>query len=69
MSERWLLGLPSVGSQPGDKIDDKIGWAPVAGVFNLRDILELGNDGLNDETMPSSSFARPRNWTSTPRQW
>ena len=31
------IGLPSVGNQTGDKIDDKVGWAPVTGVFNLRD--------------------------------
>ena len=41
--ERWLLGLPSVGNQTGDEIDDKVGWAAVTGVFNLRDILELVN--------------------------
>ena len=39
--ERWLLGLPSVGNQAGDKIDDKVGRAAVTSVFNLRDILEL----------------------------
>ena len=49
--ERWLLGLPSVGNQTGDEIDDKVGRAAVTGVFDLRDILELVNDGLNDEAL------------------
>ena len=33
--ERLLLGLPSVGNQTGDEIDDKVGRAPMTGVFNL----------------------------------
>jgi hypothetical protein len=33
--ERMLLGLPSVGNQTGDEIDDKVGRAPMTGVFNL----------------------------------
>jgi len=49
--ERWLLGLPSVGNQPSDKIDDKVGPAAMTGMFNLRDILELVNDGLDDEAL------------------
>jgi len=49
--ERWLLGLPSLSNQPGDKTDVRVGWAPVTGMFNLRDILELVNDGPDDETL------------------
>lgn len=48
--ERRLIGLPSVSNQTGDEIDEKVGRAAVAGVFNLGDILELVNDSLNDET-------------------
>ena len=33
--ERRLLGLPGVGNQTGDEIDDKVGRAPMTGVFNL----------------------------------
>jgi len=47
--ERWLLGLPSAGNQTGDEIDDKLFWAPVTGMFDLQDILELVNDGPDDE--------------------
>ena len=59
--ERRLLGLPSVGNQTGDKIDDKVGWTPVTGVFNLRDILELVNDGLNDEALTREQFVFENN--------
>ena len=48
--ERWLFGLPDVSNQTGDEIDEEVGRAAVAGVLNLGDILELVNDGLNDET-------------------
>ena len=43
--------MPSVSNQTGDEIDEKVGGAAVSGVFNLGDILELVNDGLNDETL------------------
>ena len=42
--------MPSVSNQTGDEIDEKVSRAAVAGVLNLGDILELVNDGLNDET-------------------
>ena len=43
--------MPSVSNQTGDEIDEKVGSAAVSGVFNLGDILELVNDGLDDETL------------------
>ena len=43
--------MPSVSNQTGDEIDEKVGGAAVSGVFNLGDILELVNDGLDDETL------------------
>ena len=33
--ERRFFGLPSVGNQTGDKVDDKVSRAAVTGVFNL----------------------------------
>ena len=49
--EGRLQGLPCVGNQPGDKIDDKVGSAAVTGVFDHQDILKLDNDGLNHEAL------------------
>jgi len=49
--EGRLQGLPCVGNQPGDKIDDKVGRAAVTGVFDIRDILEPVNDALNHEPL------------------
>lgn len=49
--EGSLLGLPSVGNQTSDKIDDRVGPAAITGMFNLRVILELVNDGRDDEAL------------------
>jgi len=59
--ERWLLGLPSVGKQPSDKIDDKVGPAAMTGMFNLRDIFELVSDGDEEKIEQEVTAAtRPR---------
>lgn len=55
--ERRLLGLPSVGNQPSDKIDDKVGPAAMTGMFNLRDILELVNDGDEEKIVQEVTVA------------
>ena len=49
--EGSLLGLPSVGNQTSDKIDDRVGPAAITGVFNLRVVLEPVNDGRDDEAL------------------
>lgn len=43
-----LFVLMTVGKEPSDQMDDKIGRAAVTRVLNLRNILELIDDGLND---------------------
>ncbi|GAC1468638.1 MAG: hypothetical protein PVSMB2_37000 [Ktedonobacteraceae bacterium] len=48
-----LFVLMTVGNKPSNEMDDKIGWAAVTRMLNLRDILELVNNGLDDR-----SFAR-----------
>ena len=47
-AERRLFGLFAIGNQAADQIDQKIGRAAMTRMFNLRDILELVNDSLND---------------------
>lgn len=44
----WFLRLKAVGNQPGDQMSHEIDGAAMTGVFNLRDVLELINDGFND---------------------
>lgn len=39
-----LFVLMTVGEKPSNQIDDKVGWAAMARMFNLRDIFELVND-------------------------
>ncbi|MDE0142018.1 MAG: hypothetical protein OXI80_22010 [Caldilineaceae bacterium] len=41
--------MPGVGNQTGKEIDKKVRAAAVAGLFNLGDILELINDGPDNE--------------------
>ena len=58
---RWLLGLPSIGNQPGDEIDNEVGRAPMTGWFNLWVILELVNDGPDDEALTRGQFVLENN--------
>jgi hypothetical protein len=48
---RGFLGLTTVSDQPTDDIDQAVDWAAMAGMLNLRNILQLVNDGLNDGTL------------------
>ena len=41
----WVDGI---GNQIGDEIDQETGTAAVPGVLNLRDVVELVINGLND---------------------
>ncbi len=43
-----LLGLMAIGNQATDKIDEKIDRTAVAGVFDLRDVLQLVDNRLNN---------------------
>ena len=46
----WFLGLEIIGDQAGEQIDQKVNWAAMARVLNLRDVLELVIDGLDYST-------------------
>ncbi len=46
--EGRLLGLVAVGNQSTDDIDHKVGGAAMPGMLNLRDVLELVNDGFDN---------------------
>ena len=51
-----FLGLVGVSDQATDHIDHEVGEAAVTGVFNLRDIFQLVNDGFDDGTLPLPEF-------------
>ena len=38
----------AIGNQPGDQVDQEVGWAAVAGMLNLRDILQLVVNRFDD---------------------
>ncbi len=46
--QRRLLGLTTIGSQAGEQVDDEVDRASMAGMFDLRDVLELVIDGFDD---------------------
>ena len=50
MQARFFV-LMTVGKQPGNQMDDKIGGTAMAGMLDVRNILELVNDRLNDDPL------------------
>ena len=47
-AERRFLGLAAVGDQASKEVNAEIVRAAVTRVLNLRDVLELINDGLDE---------------------
>ena len=45
-----LFILMTVSEEPCNQVDDKIGRAAMTRVLNLRNVLELVNDTLNDRS-------------------
>ena len=43
-----LFGLVTIGNQPGQHVDKTIDRAVMPGVFDLRNILELINNALDN---------------------
>ena len=50
-----------ISRQTTNEIDHKVSKATMTGVFNLRDILELINDGFQDATLAEQQFVREQN--------
>src|SRR6266566_3333357 len=56
--QTWLFVLKAVGKKSSDQMDDKIDRTAVTRMFNLRNILELVNDRLNDGSFAQQQFVR-----------
>ena len=54
-----FLGLMAVGDEATEEIDEEVGGAAVAGVFDLGDIFELIEDGFDNRTFPQQELVRP----------
>ena len=50
----------TIGNQPTDHIDEKIGWTPMATVFDLRDVFELVIDRFDDDPFAQEPLVRAR---------
>lgn len=46
----------TVGNQTGGQVDQEVREAAMAGMFDLRDVLELVIDGLNDAAFTQQEF-------------
>ena len=46
--QTWFFVLMAVGDEPSNKMHHKIGGTAMAGMLDLRNVLELVNDGLDD---------------------
>src|SRR5579859_5619790 len=56
--QTWLFVLMTVGNEPGKQMHHKIGWTAMTRMLNLRNILELVDDGLNDRSFAQQEFIR-----------
>ena len=54
-----LVRLVAVGNQAAQQIDDEVGDAAMARMFDLGDVLELVNDALGDGTLAQQQFVCP----------
>jgi hypothetical protein len=54
--QRWFFGLKGVSQQTGDEIDHEVGNAAMAGMGNLRNILEWVVDGFNQRPLAQHEF-------------
>lgn len=59
-SEGWFLGLTAIGNQPADEIDQKVDWTAASRMLNLRNILELVNDGFHKGAFAQQDFVHQR---------
>jgi len=58
--QRWFLWLMRVGNETGNQIDQKVIDAAMAGMLDLRNVLELVIDGFNDGSFAKKQFVRQR---------
>ena len=47
----WFFVLMAVGKKPGNQMNDKIGGTTMTRMLDLRNILELVNDGLDNRSL------------------
>ena len=49
--ERWFFLTEGVSHQPGDHVDKEVEWTAMAGMLDLRDVVQLIIDSLADRTL------------------
>ena len=56
--QTWLLVLMAVGKESGDQMHHKIDGTAMARMLDLRNILELVNNGLDNRSFAQQQFVR-----------
>ena len=56
--QTWFFVLMAVGNEPSNQMNDKIGGTAMARMLDLRNILELVNDGLDNRSFAQQQFIR-----------
>ncbi len=56
---RGLLGLIAIGNQSAQNVDSSIDWRAMARMLDLRNVLQLVDDGLNDGTLAEHQTVIP----------
>jgi hypothetical protein len=57
-AEGRLLGLMAVSDEARQQVDEEVVWAAVAGILDLRAVLELIDDGLDEGTLAEKHSPR-----------
>ena len=57
--KRRLLWLQAIGDQSCDQIGKEIDKAAMSGMFDLRNVLQLIIDGLDDRAFSQQQFVNP----------
>ena len=57
--ERRLLGLQAIGDQTCDQVDKEIDKTAMPGMLDLRNVLQLVVDGLDDRAFSEQQFINP----------
>ncbi len=58
--EGWFLGLMAISNQATQEVYQKVDWTAMTRMFNLRNILELVDDGFGNGALAKQKFIHQR---------
>ncbi len=57
-----FLGLVTIGDETTEEIDEEVGRTAVAGMFDLRDVLKLIEDGFDNGPFAQQQLLGPEEY-------